>query len=87
MVRQVQVQLSREQLINIFKKFDKDGDQKLTYQDLRAAFKSLNSRCGFYRAGQAINFADMNNDGHINLNSREFDKLIDYVSQCGYTIK
>ena len=73
------------QLKGMLKRFDANGDGRLSKEELRTAFKALGSRAPGVRAFLALFRADRNRDGHIN--DDEFDVLVKYVLKLGYSIK
>jgi Ca2+-binding EF-hand superfamily protein len=77
----VRVSLTKEQVMNIFTSHDLNGDGKLSWKEVKAAFEYLGSRCASYRAEQALRHADTNDDGYIE--KEEFKKLVDYTLQRG----
>jgi Ca2+-binding EF-hand superfamily protein len=78
------IPFTEEQLMNIFKSHDADGDGKLSQDEVKKAFKYLGSRWDAYRANQAIHLADADDDGYIE--EEELKKLVQYALDCGYTI-
>ncbi|XAR61876.1 hypothetical protein NMG60_11016418 [Bertholletia excelsa] len=59
-------------------KFDKNGDGKLSREELRLAFKSQGFHFCHWRAKIAIRHADNNGDNCIS--DDELNKLLQYVS-------
>ncbi|PON79302.1 Parvalbumin [Trema orientale] len=84
--KKVQVQWTKEQLMNAFKSHDKDGDGKLSMKELKQAFKDLGSAFGFYRAKKALFLADTDNNGYIDITDKELEDLVDYAYDCGYKV-
>lgn len=78
------VPLTKVQLKKILQTFDTNGDCRLSKQELRNAFYYIGSHFPNWRASQALNRADCNDDGYIS--EGEMDGLVHYVWQCGYTI-
>ncbi|KAH7523612.1 hypothetical protein FEM48_Zijuj06G0030400 [Ziziphus jujuba var. spinosa] len=85
--KRVMVPLNRDQLVNVFRSYDRDGDGRLTKEELKAAFRYLGSRWSSYRTAKALHKADVNKDGFININREdELGELVDYALECGYKI-
>lgn len=66
-----------EQLKSHFKKYDTNGDGRLSEHELRRAFASLGSRFPLVRVWSAMEEADRDGDGYIGPN--EWDALIRYT--------
>lgn len=75
---------NEEMLSSMFKQFDADKDGRLSYEDLKQAFKALGARFVAYRAYRALKFADANGDGFIDIS--EFDDLIKYTIRSGFAL-
>jgi Ca2+-binding EF-hand superfamily protein len=84
MFKPVSVSFTRDQLMNIFRSHDLDGDGKLSRKEVKAAFGYLGSRWDSYRALLALLHADSDHDGYVG--EEELKKLVDYALKCGYTI-
>ncbi|KAG6585662.1 hypothetical protein SDJN03_18395, partial [Cucurbita argyrosperma subsp. sororia] len=82
--KRVLVPLTEEQLAGIFKSHDRDGDGKLTKEELKQAFNYLGSRFSSFRADEALRAADADGDGTINM--AEMSKLIQYTKNRKYTL-
>ncbi|KAK4713485.1 hypothetical protein R3W88_019392 [Solanum pinnatisectum] len=80
----VSVPISEEQLKEILKKYDKNGDGKISKQELKLAFKEMGLNFCRWRAGKAIRHADINKDGYIN--EEEMSELVKYASKWGINI-
>ncbi|CAN4114516.1 unnamed protein product [Withania somnifera] len=80
----VNLPISDEQLKGIFKKYDKNGDGKISKQELKLAFKEMGLSFSRWRAGKAIRHADINEDGYIN--QEEMSELVKYASRWGIKI-
>ncbi|PRQ27674.1 putative EF-hand domain pair protein [Rosa chinensis] len=76
---------SKEQVRELFKSFDKDGDGKLSKEELKAAFRKLGSWWSSFRARRALRYVDSNDDGQIS--KEEFNDLVNYALECGYLIR
>lgn len=79
-----EVTFTDEQLKGLFKRFDIDGDRRLSKQELNQAFTSLGSSFPAWRTWRALCHADENRDGYIN--EEEFDHLVKYVVKLNYAI-
>ncbi|KAK6938705.1 EF-hand domain [Dillenia turbinata] len=66
MPRRADFPLSDEQLKFLLKKFDANGDGKLSKQELQDAFKSMGLHFCGWRAKKAVRHADKNGDGYVN---------------------
>ena len=78
------VRWTKEQLITIFRSHDSDNDGQLSWDEVKAAFKYLGSRCSYFRTARAFDYADWDKNGFINLSNDEFTKLLEYAFSCGY---
>ena len=82
------VSYTKEQLKKIFESHDVDRDGKLSWEELRKAFKHLGSRWGSYRTEKVLRLVDSNDDGYIDINIEEkLNKLVDYALERGYTFE
>ncbi|KAF3446666.1 hypothetical protein FNV43_RR11846 [Rhamnella rubrinervis] len=75
----VSVTYTEAQLKEMFRRYDRDGDGSLNWQDLKMAFSSLGSAAPSCRVFRALRHADGNKEGYINLDF-ELDNLVKYVS-------
>ncbi|KAG6585661.1 putative calcium-binding protein CML15, partial [Cucurbita argyrosperma subsp. argyrosperma] len=82
--KRVLVPVSEEQLLDIFKSHDRDGDGKLSKEELKQAFSYLGSRFSAFRAEEALRTVDDNHDGVVSMD--EMNKLIQYTKGRKYTI-
>ncbi|KAA3453610.1 putative calcium-binding protein CML33 [Gossypium australe] len=71
-----------DELMKLFKRCDVNNDGKLSWEEVKAGFRRLQSRFPLYRTHRAFQMADENHDGFINVND-ELDKLdqIEEISQ------
>lgn len=79
-----QVPWSKVELHQLFKSVDKNGDGKLSKEELKEAFRKLGSRGSSFRAGRALHHADSNGDGLIS--EEELDDVVNYAVECGYKL-
>lgn len=77
--------ITDDQLRGVFKKFDTDGDKKLSKDELKAAFEYLGSYIPGWQAFLGLQLADANRDGFVN--EDELNALVAYASKFGYLIK
>lgn len=73
------LQLSREDIKEIFREHDIDGDGRLSMNEVMKAFGFLGSILPFYKAHYGMAHADADNDGYIV--EDELDKLVDYAEK------
>ena len=76
--------LSEEQLKGLLKRYDTNGDGKLSKNELKAAFRSLGLHFSGWRAGKALRHADANGDGYVS--EDEMKELVKYAMIWGFTI-
>ncbi|KAG2666378.1 hypothetical protein I3760_15G056800 [Carya illinoinensis] len=76
------VPYTRTELMDVFNRCDKNGDGKLSRNELQAAFEVLGSKSPWCRAIWEHLRADKNRDGFID--KQEMEKLIDRVEKHGY---
>ncbi|KAK2995617.1 hypothetical protein RJ640_020253 [Escallonia rubra] len=78
--------LSEEDLRGLLKRFDTDGNGKLSKNELKVAFHSLGLHFSGWRAGRALRRADADGDGQISE-----DEMLELVKICaakwGFSIK
>ncbi|KAK9946519.1 hypothetical protein M0R45_011982 [Rubus argutus] len=79
-----QVPWSMDHVCQLFKSSDKNGDGKLSKEELKAAFRKLGSRWSSYRASRALRYVDSNHDGVIS--EEEFNELVKYALELGYKL-
>lgn len=82
--KQAEIPWSEEQVRQLFKSFDRNGDGKLCKEELKDAFRKLGSRWSSFRARRALRYVDSNDDGHIS--KEEFNDLVNYALECGYKL-
>lgn len=75
------IPLTPDQVEKILKRYDKNGDGKLSKQELTVAFKEMGLRFSGWKAGRAFHHADINRDGYIN--KEEMSELVKYASKWG----
>ncbi|KAM4121743.1 hypothetical protein ACJW30_01G028200 [Castanea mollissima] len=69
--------LTKEKLRSTFKKHDKNGDGKLSFEELQAAFRELGGGISWYQTEQGFRHADKNESGYIDI-EEELEALVDY---------
>ncbi|KAM7514213.1 hypothetical protein LguiA_003796 [Lonicera macranthoides] len=82
--RRANYDLSEDQLKGLLKRYDTNGDGKLSKEELSVAFRQLGLRFSWWRAGRAIHHADANDDGYIS--EDELHELVKYAKKWGFTI-
>ncbi|KAF5468277.1 hypothetical protein F2P56_012441 [Juglans regia] len=80
------VPYTEEELTNVFKKHDINGDGKLSWLELIAAFEELGSRWPWFRAKDAFGHADQDKNGYVDI-KMELKLLVAYASKCNYIRK
>ncbi|PWA81714.1 EF-hand domain pair [Artemisia annua] len=83
-LRQVEMPMTEDQIKGVLRKFDKDGDGKISRRELKAGFKSLGLRFACFRSRRALRYADANRDGVIS--EEEINELARYVSKWGISL-
>ncbi|KAB1220358.1 hypothetical protein CJ030_MR3G009818 [Morella rubra] len=76
------VPFTREALVGVFNRHDKNNDGRLSKSELKEAFEEIGSRCSKVRASLELHHADKNHNGFID--KGEFEKLIDHVLKHNY---
>lgn len=71
------LKFSREQIKEIFREHDIDGDGALNFHELTQAFSWFGSLLPFYKAHYGLGCADKDGDGYIT--EDELDRLVDYA--------
>ncbi|KAI5354493.1 hypothetical protein L3X38_007388 [Prunus dulcis] len=79
------VPYTKEQIREVFKRHDKNGDGQLSKQELDAAFDELGAKWPPFRAWFARRYADDNGDGFISID-KELSKLVDYALELKYIL-
>ncbi|XVE94875.1 hypothetical protein REPUB_Repub02eG0047600 [Reevesia pubescens] len=74
------LQAEYDELLGLFKRCDVNNDGKLSWDEVKAGFRRLQSRCPTFRAQRAFQMADENGDGYIS--EAELDKLVKYALDC-----
>ncbi|KAI3767386.1 hypothetical protein L2E82_17484 [Cichorium intybus] len=82
--RQVETPMTEDQLRSMIKRFDRNGDGKISRRELRIGLRSIGLRFTYFRAWSALRHADLNGDGVIS--DEEINELAKYVSKWGITI-
>ncbi|KAH7848323.1 hypothetical protein Vadar_001253 [Vaccinium darrowii] len=81
----VEVPLTEEQLKGLLKRYDKNGDGRLSREELREVFRSLGLNFSGWRAWRALRHADRNGDGYIS--EEEMKELVKYAtSKWGFSV-
>ncbi|KAE8666458.1 putative Calcium-binding EF-hand family protein [Hibiscus syriacus] len=70
----------RDEILSLFKRCDVDNNRKLSWEEVKAGFRALQSRFPAFRTQRAFKVADKNGDGFIS--EAELDELVDYVLDC-----
>ncbi|KAL6296271.1 hypothetical protein ACE6H2_004413 [Prunus campanulata] len=79
------VPYTEEQIRNVFKRHDKNGDGQLSKDELEAAFDELGSKWPAVRSWFAQRCADDDGDGFVSI-EKELSKLVKYVLKLNYTL-
>ena len=69
-----------DEVMSLFKRYDVNNDGKLSWEEVKAGFRRLQSRFPAYRAQRAFQMADKNGDGYIS--EAELDNLVKYALEC-----
>ncbi|KAJ0026064.1 hypothetical protein Pint_08786 [Pistacia integerrima] len=77
--------LTEEQLKGLLKRYDINGDGRLSKKELQVAFRGLGLNFSGFRARRALQHADADNDGFIT--DEEMKELITYAAKWGFTVK
>ena len=77
--------MPEDQLRRVFEKFDKNGDHKLSKEELKEAFKDMGAYFPGWKAWRGLQVADANRDGFIT--EDEMNELVNYAVKSGYTVK
>ncbi|CAB4266378.1 unnamed protein product [Prunus armeniaca] len=84
--KRAKVPYTKEQIRNVFKRHDKNGDGQLSKNELDAAFKELGSIWPPARAWFGQRYADEDGDGFISID-KELSKLVQYALELKYTLQ
>lgn len=76
--------LPEQQLKEIFKQHDTNGDGQLNKAELKHAFQHLGALIDRWLAHRALHHADADGDGCIS--EKEMKDLVEYAAKFGYTI-
>ena len=79
------VPYTKEQLQEIFKRFDLNGDNFLSKAEVKKIFEYLKAYFPGLRTWQAMRKADTDGDGQIDQN--ELKNLINFVSSLNYKVE
>ncbi|KAK2660335.1 hypothetical protein Ddye_006868 [Dipteronia dyeriana] len=70
-------------LLEVFKRHDADGDDRLSKAEIKKAFGELGSIIPAFRAHCGLNHADSNGDGFVDMN--DLEDLVQYAENHGFT--
>ncbi|OAY52686.1 calmodulin-like protein 4 [Manihot esculenta] len=79
------VPLTEDQVRQIFMKFDLNGDNVLSREEIRQAFNYLGAMFPAQKARQGIKLADANGDGVVDMS--EMEDLVKYAYNLGYVVR
>ncbi|OAY52688.1 calmodulin-like protein 5 [Manihot esculenta] len=77
--------LTEDQVRQIFMKFDLNGDNVLSREEIRQAFNYLGAMFPAQQARQGIKLADSNGDGVVDMS--EMEDLVKYAYNLGYVVR
>ncbi|KAL6216572.1 hypothetical protein ACLB2K_009795 [Fragaria x ananassa] len=77
------VPYTKQQIEDTFKSYDQNGDGKLSWDEVKAAFTKLGAFSPYFRAWRGKSRADANDDGFICLQT-ELDELVNYTLELQY---
>jgi Ca2+-binding EF-hand superfamily protein len=75
---------TEEVLRDILKKYDTNGDGRLSKAELTEAFRYLGSRNPSWRASRSLHHADA--DGNRFLSEEELSEFVKYARKHGYAV-
>ncbi|OAY52678.1 hypothetical protein MANES_04G102000v8 [Manihot esculenta] len=79
------VPLTEEQVRQVFMKFDLNGDNVLSGEEIRQAFKHLGAVYPAQMARKGIEHADINGDGVIDMS--EMEDFVRYAYNLGFVVR
>lgn len=83
-LRSASVPLSEEQIKGLLKRYDTNGDGRLSRKELEVAFRRLGLNFIGWKAKRALRHADANGDGYIS--EDELSELVKYATKWGFKI-
>lgn len=77
--RSAKGEMTIEEFKEWLKTFDKDGDGRISRDELRSAIRSKGKRVSGWRCGRVIRQADSNRDGEVD--EGEIENLVSFAKQ------